>query len=132
MGWVSFDGVKISNAFFKSVPSFPKLPIRANHPSAAPVASSSSVSLSQLGAIPNPSAGPCPADAVRAGKRKARGTRITIPRATPAIGPSALSSQGGVSEKSLGKRRAVDIVKPNKSSKRLRDSSPVLEHAEPR
>ncbi|KAL0573809.1 hypothetical protein V5O48_008136 [Marasmius crinis-equi] len=64
LGWVSFDGVKIVNAFVKSVPKFPKLPIRTNHPSFSNDPLTSTASSSQIGVIPNPFLGPTPGEAI--------------------------------------------------------------------
>ncbi|KAL0568499.1 hypothetical protein V5O48_013479 [Marasmius crinis-equi] len=122
LGWVSFDGVKIVNAFFKSVPKFPKLPIRTTHPPFTNDSLASPASSSQIGVIPNPSSGPTPGDAIRSAKRKGRGARITIPRPTPSLEVP----MGVVSEESLCKRRALDVERPKKPAKRLRKRSSVL------
>ncbi|KAL0565748.1 hypothetical protein V5O48_016271 [Marasmius crinis-equi] len=79
MGWASFQGVKIANTLFKSVPAFPKLTIHSSHPSFVSVPPPS-LSRSQLGIIPNPPSGPSPSDAVRAKKRKARELKSSTSR----------------------------------------------------
>ncbi|KAL0565994.1 hypothetical protein V5O48_016021 [Marasmius crinis-equi] len=120
MGWASFQGVKITNAFFKSVLAFPKLPIRLGHPSFVSVPPPS-LSHSQLGIVPNPLSGPSPGDAVRAKKRKAHElqpstSRTVITRSEPPV----VSKEVRVSKKSLGKHRAVEPEVMKHPSKKLK------------
>ncbi|KAL0563312.1 hypothetical protein V5O48_018759, partial [Marasmius crinis-equi] len=129
MSWVSFQGVKIVNAFFKSVPAFPKLPIRSSHPSFVAVPPPSS-SRSQLGAFPNPRAGPSPSDAIRARKKKIRELKPATSRLVNYQSePPEVSGEVGVSEKSLGKRRAVEPEKVRRPAKKIRVIPPVRERA---